>query len=157
MNPINYAHPSGLFFSTERLMSCNEDASHDISVVCLWLPNSAENPMQLVDWYCGEATLENTKTYADRWIDKLSPKAIENLLDCQRLADHIQSKEDFEDMDPAKKLCYRLVAVKSRLNCIRDYHGIEAMEDSNNRDYDYALNTFMSIVDDAIQFIYDHR
>ena len=69
MNTVNYTHKSGLLFTTERMMSCDETASHDISLVCIWLPNGADTPMIIVDWYCGEPNIEDTKRAADRWLD----------------------------------------------------------------------------------------
>ena len=83
MNPIHYKHRSGLIFTTERLMSFDEKSSHDISVVCLWLPNSVQDPMVLIDWYCGDPNMEATKEAADKYMDTLSADTVQNLLECQ--------------------------------------------------------------------------
>lgn len=83
MNPVHYKHPTGLIFTTEQLASFNGKDTHDISVVCLWLPNSAQDPMVLIDWYCGDPTFEATKEASDKYVANLSWSAIENLLECQ--------------------------------------------------------------------------
>lgn len=83
MKPVHYKHKSGLIFTTERLVSFDERASHDISVVCLWLPDSAQDPMILIDWYCGDPNEEATKEAADKYLARLPWTTIENLLDCQ--------------------------------------------------------------------------
>lgn len=85
MNNVTYKHACGLQFTTERLMSQNEDQSYDICVVCLWLPNSTSDPMILIGWYCGEATLENTKELADKWVAELTYAEINELIACQDL------------------------------------------------------------------------
>ena len=86
MKPINFEHACGLQFTTERLMSFDEKSSHDISVVCLWLPNCRETPMKLIDWYCGEPNLNDTADCAERYVAKLTFAEILNLIDCQHLA-----------------------------------------------------------------------
>ena len=87
MKPVNYLHECGLNFTTERLMSFDEKDSHDISVVCLWLPNSAQDPMVLIDWYCGEPNAEATKEAADEFVANLSNESIQNMIECQDLPD----------------------------------------------------------------------
>jgi hypothetical protein len=83
MKKVHYKHASGLIFTTERLVSYDEKSSHDISVVCLWLPNSAQDPMVLVDWYCGEPDENATALAAEAYLSKLFPTSIQNLLECQ--------------------------------------------------------------------------
>ncbi len=74
MKPVNYVHESGIGFTTERLVSFDERSSHDISVVCLWMPNNASEPMRIIDYYCGEPDFDATKRTADEWIAK-QPRA----------------------------------------------------------------------------------
>lgn len=88
MLPVNYAHACGLYFTTERLVSFDEKGSHDISVVCLWLPNSAQEPMVLIDWYCGAPNEEATKEAADKFVEKQTYATIKNLIECQDLLDN---------------------------------------------------------------------
>lgn len=90
MNPVNYTHPCGLRFTTERLMSFDEKTSHDISVVCVWLPNSAQDPMAFAGWYCGEPDYENTKLTANHYVNRLSYGMIENLIECQDLPEEFK-------------------------------------------------------------------
>lgn len=85
MNPVFYEHATGLQFTTERLVSFDEKSSHDISVVCMWLPYCKETPMILVDWYCGEPNLNDTATCVERYVDKLPFETIRNLIECQDL------------------------------------------------------------------------
>ena len=156
MNPVNYTHPCGLMFTTERLMSYNEDASHDISIVCLWLPNSAEDPMILIDWYCGEPNPEYTKKAADKYIATLKPETIINLLDCQDMDTDDDINPDLEN-DPARRLIYRLVSIKSHLN-MRAYNiDIANNVDEFVRHEHMILKALPSLIDELIQYINTNR
>ena len=87
MMPIHYTHISGLHFTTERLMSFNERDSHDINVICLWLPNSTQTPMKLIDWYCGDLSYYETMKLADKYVDTLTFEEIMILIDLQDRAE----------------------------------------------------------------------
>lgn len=78
-----YKHSSGLLFDTTRMMDIEEKRSYDITLVCLFLPSSASDPMIIVDWYCGEPTAEATKEAADKFCENKSWHEIQNLLECQ--------------------------------------------------------------------------
>lgn len=83
MKPVVYTHTSGLVFTTERLVSFDKKSDHDISVICLWLPGAAREPLLLINWYYGEPEFGYTKEFADRWLASQTPQQIVNLLECQ--------------------------------------------------------------------------
>lgn len=84
----HYKHPSGLIFEATRMMDSEEKSSYDITIVCLFLPSSASDPMIIVDWYCGEPNTEATKEAADKFCSTKTWPEIQNLLECQDLANN---------------------------------------------------------------------
>jgi len=81
----SYKHESGLIFDNTCLYD-NEHRDCDITVVVIWLPNCAETPMEIIDWYCGEPSYENLKTAADAWCADKTDATLRNLVECQDIA-----------------------------------------------------------------------
>ena len=81
---VKYVHESGLCFNVERLVSADEQSSHDICVIVVWLnPNVTGVAMEIVDWYCGDPDAELTKEFADDWCAKKSVEELANYVKAQ--------------------------------------------------------------------------
>ena len=55
-------------FTTERLVSSDENSTHDINVVCLWSPDNTL--IEIVGWYYGEPDEDMTRRIIDDRVKK---------------------------------------------------------------------------------------
>lgn len=82
----NYQHESGLLFDVSRLVAAN-GSDHDVSIIVLWLPNSADEPMIIIDYYFGDIDAQLTKECVDKWLADKQPSEIYDLMLAQDMTD----------------------------------------------------------------------
>lgn len=83
-----YKHSSGLIFETARMMNNTEKESYDITIVCMWMPNCASEPMIIIGWFFGEPDAAHVKEIADKFCADKTDAEIQNLIECQDLPDN---------------------------------------------------------------------
>lgn len=65
-----------LVFDEARLMHTDEKTSYDITVIVMFMPNNADEPMKLIDYYFGEPDEKTAQKYVDKFGDSLTDEEI---------------------------------------------------------------------------------
>lgn len=81
-----YKHPCGLQFNFMKMYDPSQCEEGEIILIVLWLFNSVETPMIIVDWSFADVPDACLIELCDRWLGRQDAEMLKHLLEVQNAA-----------------------------------------------------------------------